>query len=204
MRCSASTPVSPACWLCILPSRPMTAFGPDDRAKVSALTSGADLRSTGPTTLSSQVAPPCQHEELALFAGGPLARPARVGHRRLGSGWPRCAGCPEPVRSSARRQAPRQGQPDCGVALPSLCKPSSLGLMVREAEVLALVAEGRTNRQIGQALFITPKDRRRPRLKDPGQAGGRRARGGGCDRPPARPRQAMTGLGRGPVSPRPV
>jgi DNA-binding CsgD family transcriptional regulator/tetratricopeptide (TPR) repeat protein len=34
---------------------------------------------------------------------------------------------------------------------------ASLGLTQREAEVLALVAEGKTNRQIGQALFITPK-----------------------------------------------
>jgi DNA-binding CsgD family transcriptional regulator len=34
---------------------------------------------------------------------------------------------------------------------------TSLGLTRREAEVLALVAEGQTNRQIGQALFITPK-----------------------------------------------
>jgi DNA-binding NarL/FixJ family response regulator len=34
---------------------------------------------------------------------------------------------------------------------------SSLGLTRREAEVLALVAAGRTNRQIGEALFITPK-----------------------------------------------
>jgi DNA-binding CsgD family transcriptional regulator len=34
---------------------------------------------------------------------------------------------------------------------------TALGLTPREAEVLALVAEGRTNRQIGQALFITPK-----------------------------------------------
>jgi DNA-binding CsgD family transcriptional regulator len=34
---------------------------------------------------------------------------------------------------------------------------ASLGLTQREAEVLALVAAGRTNRQIGQALFITPK-----------------------------------------------
>jgi DNA-binding CsgD family transcriptional regulator/tetratricopeptide (TPR) repeat protein len=33
---------------------------------------------------------------------------------------------------------------------------ASLGLTQREMEVLALVAEGRTNRQIGQALFITP------------------------------------------------
>jgi DNA-binding CsgD family transcriptional regulator/tetratricopeptide (TPR) repeat protein len=34
---------------------------------------------------------------------------------------------------------------------------ASLGLTRRETEVLALVAEGRTNRQIGQALFITEK-----------------------------------------------
>jgi DNA-binding CsgD family transcriptional regulator/tetratricopeptide (TPR) repeat protein len=34
---------------------------------------------------------------------------------------------------------------------------ASLGLTQREAEVLALVAKGQTNRQIGQALFITPR-----------------------------------------------
>jgi DNA-binding CsgD family transcriptional regulator len=34
---------------------------------------------------------------------------------------------------------------------------ASLGLTRREVEVLALVAAGRTNRQIGQALFIAPK-----------------------------------------------
>jgi DNA-binding CsgD family transcriptional regulator/tetratricopeptide (TPR) repeat protein len=34
---------------------------------------------------------------------------------------------------------------------------ASLGLTRREREVLALLAEGRTNRQIGQALFITEK-----------------------------------------------
>ena len=34
---------------------------------------------------------------------------------------------------------------------------ASLGLTRREVEVLALIAEGRTNRQIGQVLFITPK-----------------------------------------------
>jgi hypothetical protein len=40
-----------------------------------------------------------------------------------------------------------------------------------------------------------PQDRQRPRLKDPGQAGGRRPRRGSRGRPPARPRQAMTCLG---------
>jgi DNA-binding CsgD family transcriptional regulator len=40
---------------------------------------------------------------------------------------------------------------------PSPSAAASLGLTRRETEVLALVAEGRTNRQIGQALFITPK-----------------------------------------------
>jgi DNA-binding NarL/FixJ family response regulator len=34
---------------------------------------------------------------------------------------------------------------------------ASLGLTRREVEVLALVAEGRTNRQLGQKLFITLK-----------------------------------------------
>jgi DNA-binding CsgD family transcriptional regulator len=34
---------------------------------------------------------------------------------------------------------------------------AAFGLTRREAEVLILVAAGRTNRQIGQELFITPK-----------------------------------------------
>ena len=43
-------------------------------------------------------------------------------------------------------------------ATPEASSPAaSLGLTQREAKVLALVAEGRTNRQIGQALFIIPK-----------------------------------------------
>jgi DNA-binding CsgD family transcriptional regulator/tetratricopeptide (TPR) repeat protein len=50
----------------------------------------------------------------------------------------------EPVGTATARTAP--SSPAAG-----------LGLTQREAEVLALVAAGRTNRQIGQALFITPK-----------------------------------------------
>ena len=51
-------------------------------------------------------------------------------------------------------------EPSADPVVPEPRPPSvaaSLGLTRREAEVLALVAEGQTNRQIGQALFITPK-----------------------------------------------
>jgi DNA-binding CsgD family transcriptional regulator len=51
-----------------------------------------------------------------------------------------------------------QEQTDTAAAAEAPPSPAaSLGLTRREAEVLALVAAGRTNRQIGQALFITPK-----------------------------------------------
>jgi DNA-binding CsgD family transcriptional regulator len=57
-------------------------------------------------------------------------------------------------RGRARLEAP--AEPSAATAeAPSVA--ASLGLTQREAEVLALVAAGRTNRQIGQALFITPK-----------------------------------------------
>ena len=53
-----------------------------------------------------------------------------------------------------------QLEPSGDPAVPESGPPSvasSLGLTRREAEVLVLVAAGRTNRQIGQELFITPK-----------------------------------------------
>ena len=64
------------------------------------------------------------------------------------------------IRSTARpgccgRRAPRARPPGLEPRPPFLA--ASLGLTQREAEVLALVAEGRINRQIGQALFITEK-----------------------------------------------
>jgi DNA-binding NarL/FixJ family response regulator len=51
-----------------------------------------------------------------------------------------------------------QEQTDTTAAAKAAPSPaSSLGLTRRETQVLALVAAGRTNRQIGQTLFITPK-----------------------------------------------
>jgi DNA-binding NarL/FixJ family response regulator len=43
--------------------------------------------------------------------------------------------------------------PAAGAAAPA----AQLGLTPREVEVLALVTAGRSNRQIAQALFISPK-----------------------------------------------
>jgi DNA-binding CsgD family transcriptional regulator/tetratricopeptide (TPR) repeat protein len=68
----------------------------------------------------------------------------------------------EPLRREiellAQRGRLRLQEPVDTAATPEASSPAaSLGLTKREAEVLALVAEGRTNRQIGQALFITPK-----------------------------------------------
>jgi DNA-binding CsgD family transcriptional regulator/tetratricopeptide (TPR) repeat protein len=50
-----------------------------------------------------------------------------------------------------------EDQVDTAVAPEEPSPAASLGLTRREAEVLALLAKGWTNRQIGQALFITPK-----------------------------------------------
>ena len=60
-------------------------------------------------------------------------------------------------------------------ARPSLGRgPAQLGLTPREIEVLELVAAGRTNRQIGDELFVS-EDGERPRVEHPAQA--RRRRG---------------------------
>jgi DNA-binding CsgD family transcriptional regulator/tetratricopeptide (TPR) repeat protein len=58
-------------------------------------------------------------------------------------------------RGRIRLEPPAQPTPVAEAAAPSLAR--SLGLTRRETEVLVLLAEGRTNRQIGQELFITPK-----------------------------------------------
>ena len=59
-------------------------------------------------------------------------------------GWPGGAAPGRPRRGGRRRAA---GDPD----------GAALGLTARELEVLALVAEGRSNRQVADALFISAK-----------------------------------------------
>jgi DNA-binding CsgD family transcriptional regulator len=63
------------------------------------------------------------------------------------------------IERLAQRGRLRLTDPATATAQPqTLPSPAeALGLTRREAEVLALLAEGRTNRQIGQALFITEK-----------------------------------------------
>jgi DNA-binding NarL/FixJ family response regulator len=62
------------------------------------------------------------------------------------------------IEQLARRgRTPLEDPVDPTVAPEAPSAAAALGLTRRETEVLALVAEGRTNRQIGQELFITPK-----------------------------------------------
>jgi DNA-binding CsgD family transcriptional regulator len=78
------------------------------------------------------------HQTAVTLRAGPLRRQVELLAQR--------------GRFDLKQQADAAAVPD---APPS--PAASLGLTRREAEVLALVAEGRTNRQIGQALYITPK-----------------------------------------------
>jgi DNA-binding CsgD family transcriptional regulator/tetratricopeptide (TPR) repeat protein len=96
----------------------------------------------------------------ALLTGGPprpqaesVLRPAHQTAVALGAA---------PLRREIELLAKRgrlrlEDQADTAVAPKEPSPAASLGLTRREAEVLTLVAEGRSNRQIGQALFITEK-----------------------------------------------
>jgi DNA-binding CsgD family transcriptional regulator/tetratricopeptide (TPR) repeat protein len=77
------------------------------------------------------------HQVAARLGAAPLQRELELLAQR---GRLRLQAAVEPVGQPAEPSAARR-----------------LGLTRREAEVLALVAAGRTNRQIGEALFITPK-----------------------------------------------
>lgn len=89
--------------------------------------------------------------------------------RACGPGRPgRPARCwPPPSTPRPRRQRRRGTRPGHWLAVPRIslegeaepaaAGPHPLGLTEREAEVLRLIALGRSNRQIGEALFISPK-----------------------------------------------
>ena len=90
----------------------------------------------------------------ATATAPPRRSRALADRRRLGAGWlrgeieglaaPRAAALPTARRG--RRRAPRAG-----------AREDPFGLTPRERQVLALVAEGRTNREIGAPLFMAEK-----------------------------------------------
>jgi DNA-binding CsgD family transcriptional regulator len=110
---------------------------PFDTAYAQFREAEALLAGRAPRPQAEQVLRSAHRTAVALGAG-PLRREiellAQRGRLRL----------EEPVDTTASPEAPSSSA-------------ASLGLTRREVEVLALVAEGRTNRQIGQALYITPK-----------------------------------------------
>ena len=61
------------------------------------------------------------------------------------------------VVCSARPRSRRADNLDLGVALVPATPAEQAGLTAREREVLELLSEGRTNRQIGEVLFISTK-----------------------------------------------
>jgi len=96
-----------------------------------------------------------QREEAAAAAGPALATAVR-----LGAGWLR--GELQALGDRARlalEPAPSQAQADGQSAAQADLdrQPDPFGLTERERQVLALVAEGATNRQIGNALFMAEK-----------------------------------------------
>jgi DNA-binding NarL/FixJ family response regulator len=65
---------------------------------------------------------------------------------------------PEDARAEAAKVAELTAPP---VDTPSPDPIAALGLTTREVEVLRLLAGGRSNKQIGEALFISPDTVRR-------------------------------------------
>ena len=117
------------------------------------------------------------------------------------------AGLVAEVRALARRGPPRRRAVAPGRAErragtagdePSTPTPSTeanpferLGLTPREADVLTLLADGRTNREIAGRAVHQPEDGERPREQHPRQARGAHPHPGGGRRP-SRPRQRLT------------
>jgi DNA-binding NarL/FixJ family response regulator len=85
-------------------------------------------------------------------AAARAAAQARGAARRIGAQWLRC----EIDGLIARARLPVSGEAaPAGVPAPVAADP--FGLTPRERQVLALVADGRTNREIGETLFMAEK-----------------------------------------------
>jgi DNA-binding CsgD family transcriptional regulator len=98
------------------------------------------------------------------FRGGEAALGAGddgAARRQLRAAWEAAAGLGAAPLAGAVERLARRGRVDIGVAAAPGPVPGrtdgAAALTPRESEVLALVAEGRTNRQIGEALFISEK-----------------------------------------------
>jgi DNA-binding CsgD family transcriptional regulator/tetratricopeptide (TPR) repeat protein len=101
--------------------------GPRDRAHAALTTAGTIADRLGAAPLARRVRTLARQARLTLASPRPDAHPAGYEHSD----------------EDARHDDVR--------------RPADLGLTAREAEVLALVAEGCTNRQIGERLFISEK-----------------------------------------------
>jgi len=93
------------------------------------------------------LAGPGDHDTAAEVLGRAAAITGRLGARLLDAELHALA------RRARLNLAPHAAAPAAGPPPPA----APLGLTRRECEVLALVAAGRSNRQIAQALFISPK-----------------------------------------------
>jgi len=94
-------------------------------------------------------------EAAAEAAGTALATARELGSRWLGEELEALSG-----RARLRLAGPADadGDRDSGAAEPSAAEPEDpFGLTPRERQVLALIAEGATNRQIGAALYMAEK-----------------------------------------------
>ena len=128
--------------------------GPSDPAAWAAAVAGWERLSQ-----PYRVAYACFRQAEALLAGSGDRDAAAAALRRAADISGRLGARPldTEVQALARRArldlAPHATAPAAGAPTPT----EQLGLTSREAEVLALVAAGRSNRQIAQALFISPK-----------------------------------------------
>ena len=122
---------------------------------------GADEQRLGDLTVAAALGHQPQHLQLA--GGEPEVAARLVGRGRGGvaadrrSGQPHPGGPGEPFHLPAQRRRPqgRGGSAAQPAQVPAA--GAALGLTARELEVLALVAEGRSNRQVAEALFISAK-----------------------------------------------